>query len=270
MAYNPAAVASYFDDFGPAEWERFDQTLGDRVSLALHTEVLQQFIQPGHRVLEIGAGPGRFTEILHRIGARIVVADISAVQLGLNRETARTRGSAPSIEAWHQLDICDLGVFPERSFDEVVAFGGPLSYVFEQRDRALAECIRVLRPGGHLLLSVMSLWGSMHRLLEDVRDMSRPVIRDIVRTGDVTPETEPTNKHYCHLFRSSELRAFLERPGLEIVRLSATSGLTTGVPSDFVKEPAQWEALLEYDREACRDPGCLDAGTHLLAVVRSS
>ena len=28
------------------------------------------------------------------------------------------------------------------------------------------------------------------------------------------------------------------------------------------------EALLEYERAACTDPGYLDAGTHLLAAVR--
>src|SRR5437764_8456766 len=76
MTYRPAAVAAYFDALGTKEWERFDRTLGDRVSLALHTALLERYVRPGHRVLDVGAGPGRFTETLHRLGARVVVADL--------------------------------------------------------------------------------------------------------------------------------------------------------------------------------------------------
>lgn len=130
MTYDSAAIAAHFDRLGPLEWDRFDRTLGDRVPLALHSRVLDQFTLPGGRVLDIGAGPGRFTEQLHRLGCRIVVGDISAEQLRLNQESAVVRGFAVSVEAWHQMDICDLGRFSDGTFDTVVAFGGPLSYVF--------------------------------------------------------------------------------------------------------------------------------------------
>jgi hypothetical protein len=30
--------------------------------------------------------------------------------------------------------------------------------------------------------------------------------------------------------------------------------------------PEKWNFLLRLEREACRQPGCLDTGTHLIAV----
>ncbi|HEX9892317.1 MAG TPA: class I SAM-dependent methyltransferase [Gemmatimonadales bacterium] len=268
MTYSPAAIAAYFDTLGAGEWERFERTLGDRVSLAMHTGLIEQYVHSGDRALEIGAGPGRFTEILHQSGCRVVVADLSTVQLKLNREAAQARGFAASVDSWHQLDICDLRVFDAEAFEVVVALGGPFSYVFEHRDKALAECVRVLRPGGYLLLSVMSLWGTLHRHRAALRDMPREAIRTIIATGDLTAQTDPTSRHYCHLFRAAELREFLAGPGLALEWLSASSALSTGVELEFVTEPLQWEALLEYERAACREPGYLDAGTHLLAAVR--
>lgn len=268
MAYDPAAIAAYFDAWGAAEWDRFDGSLGDRISLALHSEALERFVPPGSRVLDVGAGPGRFTEVLHRLGCRIVVADLSPVQLELNRERAAERGFDASVEAWLQLDLCDLAGLEDGGFDAVVAYGGPFSYVFERRDQALAACQRVLGPGGVLCLSVMSLWGSLHRFLPDALCLPPDTNRAILASGDLSPATAPDHPHHCHMFRAHELRDFLERPGLELLHLSASSAISTGHDADLATDDESWPALLEFERQACSEPGQLDAGTHLIAVVR--
>lgn len=270
MTYDPEAIAWHFDQLGSREWDRFDRTLGDRVSLALHSRALERFTPRGCRVLEIGAGPGRFTEQLHRLGCTIVIGDISAEQLRLNEQTARSRGFADSVEAWHRLDICDLGQFRDATFDAVVAFGGPFSYVFDRRDQALNECIRVLRPGGVLLLSVMSLWGTFHRHFAAVVVLSEWANRKIIGTGNLTKETDPSSTHYCHMFRAAELRAFLERGELETLLLSASSAVTTGLDTSMLSDEQRWPFLLEVESEACIQPGYVDAGTHMIAVVRRS
>lgn len=268
MTYDSAAIAAHFDQLGEREWDRFDRTLGDRVSLALHSRVLEQFTPRGARVLEIGAGPGRFTEQLHRLGCRVVVGDISAEQIKLNRATAHQRGFAESVEEWQQLDICDLERFASETFDAVVAFGGPLSYVFDERDHALSECVRVVKPGGVVLLSVMSLWGTLHRHLEAVLSLPAADNRSIVSTGDLTPGSNPSSTHHCHMFRAAELRAFLDRPELELVWLSASSAVTTGLAPSILSNAESWDLVLEFEAMACTEPGYLDAGTHLIAVVR--
>jgi SAM-dependent methyltransferase len=269
MTYDPAEIAAHFDQLGAREWDRFDRTLGDRVSLALHSRVLERFVPRESHVLEIGAGPGRFTEHLHRLGCRITVGDLSATQLRLNEEAARTRGFESSVVGRHLMDICDLGRFPDASFDVVVAFGGPFSYVFERRDDALRECRRVLRPGGVLLLSVMSIWGALHRHLAGVLTLPVEANRSIVATGDLTRENDPDSTHRCHMFRAGELRAFLSRPGLELLWLSASSAITTGVEPGVLTDGEKWEMVLDFEMMACTEPGYLDAGTHLIAVARA-
>lgn len=49
------------------------------------------------------------------------------------------------------LDVRDLSAFAAGAFDGVVVYGGPISYAFDQAPVALAECIRVTRPGGVVL-----------------------------------------------------------------------------------------------------------------------
>jgi trans-aconitate methyltransferase len=55
--YNPDWVAAYYDEYGEQEWERLFRTPVDEISFFVHTHYLQQFVKPGSRVLEVGAGP---------------------------------------------------------------------------------------------------------------------------------------------------------------------------------------------------------------------
>ena len=84
------------------------------------------------RVLEVGAGAGRFTVELARLGARVVVVDISPEQLRLNEEHVRAADLDAYIESRHVRPTCStLSSFEDDTFDVVVCYGGPLSWVLD-------------------------------------------------------------------------------------------------------------------------------------------
>lgn len=270
-SYNPENIADYFDEFAVGEWERLVASPVDEVSLYLHTHYLQTFVQAGNKVLEIGAGAGRFTQILAQLKAQILVADISKVQLDLNRQFANHLGFTPQIQAWQQLDICDMAVLPGNEFDCVVAYGGPLSYVLDKRDLALAECLRVLKSGGLLISGVMSLWGTAHRNLEGVLAIPPANNQVITRTGDLTPENINGRSQSMHLYRSQEYRQFLEAHKLTILAMSASGCLGLNwqeTLANIREDEEKWAELLRMELEASAEPGCLDMGTHLITIAR--
>ena len=84
--YDPDHIARFFDEYGEREWERFDRSAMDRVNLEVHLRLLREHVQAGDRVLDAGAGPGRFTLELAKLGATVVVGDISTRQLELHAE----------------------------------------------------------------------------------------------------------------------------------------------------------------------------------------
>src|SRR5262245_7516970 len=114
VPYDPAHIARFFDVYGEREWERFDATAMDRVALEVHLRLLREYVQPGDRVLDAGAGPGRFTLELARLGASIVACDISPGQLALHAE--KTAAVEEAVAARELLDILDLGRFEDASF----------------------------------------------------------------------------------------------------------------------------------------------------------
>jgi SAM-dependent methyltransferase len=271
--YRPQDISKHFDEFGMKEWERLTSTPVDEISLHIHKHYLEKYVQAGWRVLEVGSGAGRFTQLLAGIGARISVADISPEQLRLNQHMATQFDFAQAVESWQQVDICDLRPYADTSFDCVVVYGGPFSYVLDQREAALQECLRVLKPGGPLLLSVMSLWGSVRRFLTGVLDVPAEYNQRIISQGDITSATLPgRDSNWMHLFRAGELRAWLEEAGLQIIDMSASGCLAVGRDAALVEirnDPAKWQELLRMELEATASPGALDAGTHIIAIARS-
>ena len=266
MKYDRERVASFYDEYGEREWTRFEDGRTPAPSLDVHLDHLRRFIRPGDRILDIGAGPGRFTIELARLGAEVVAADVSPSQLELHRERVTAAGFEELVRERVVADVTDLSRWEDASFDSAVCFGGPLSYVLEDAEQGVAELVRVTKPGGHVLLSVMSIVGTVIHYLPMLLDLVR---RDgaakndaIVRTG-LLPE-EPDYGHLpMKLYRWSELETLLSGHGA-IVTASA-AGLLPTVETD----DAELRAFLAHaELELAAEPGAISCGQHILAVLR--
>lgn len=271
MSYDRASVAKYFDAFGDREWTRLQESPAAEVKLHVHAHYLRQYVASGSHVLDIGAGAGRFTQILASLGASVAVADISPVQLALNHTYASAHNFSAAVTEWTEADVCDLSRYADSTFDAVVCYGGPLSYVFERRAQALNELCRVTKPGGCLFLSVMSLWGSLHEKLPGVLATDPADNARIVATGELHFGAADGNRHQCHLFRADEFRALLRTTGWELLALAASNCLSTvwGASLDAIRaDDARWAELLAMEVEATQQPGCLDVGSHMIAVIQ--
>ncbi len=272
MAYDPAYVRNYYDQYGEREWERFELTPANRVNLHLHLWHLRQFIRPGDQVLDVGAGPGRFTIELARLGARVTVGDISPAQLELNRHKVQEAGCEASVVERVLMDVADLSALPSDRFDAVVCYGGALSYVLDRAERAVGELLRVTRPGGYVLLSVMSLLGTTRRFLGPALDAARQygpeVIQDLLNTHDQLGVLAAGHRFRYYTWAS--LQALLAQHPCEIVAAAAANFLAIGnneaVLEPVLQDPQLWEAYLAWEVACCRQPGALDGGTHIIAV----
>lgn len=275
--YESHGVRRYFDEFGEREWTRLERRPMDRVNLELHRRLLARLVEPGDRVLEVGAGPGRFTIQLAELGARIAVADISPRQLDLNRNRVTAAGLDASVVRREVADVVDLSRFDDSSFDVVTAFGGPLSYVFGRAGDGLDQMLGKVRPGGVVAFSVMSRWGALRMALPGVLDLERQGLsemnRRVIETGDLTGEAarvpDMSVPHECHLFTWAEVRALLETRSCRIIDATAANYLSVNLGDELQDlDNDLWERVVDWEEQICRSPALLDAGTHILVAVR--
>lgn len=108
----------------------------------------------GARVLEGGCGPGHLVAALLARDLDVVAIDTSPAMLALTRE----RVSAMPARSPPALQLASLEQLPHRDASfELVCSTGVIEYLPGDAT-ALREMWRVLRPGGHLVLSVTNAW----------------------------------------------------------------------------------------------------------------
>ncbi len=135
------------------------------------------------RVLELGAGTGKLTEELARLGHRVMATDPLAPMLA--RLAGRVPGTPIAQGTAEQIPV------RSRSVDTVVA--GQSFHWFDLA-RALPEIARVLRPGGEIAL----VW--------NLRDETVPWVRRLGRLlGTPEQATDPT-----HPLLSSNLFGYVD------------------------------------------------------------
>jgi SAM-dependent methyltransferase len=271
--YDSDHISRFYDQYGEREWMRFHRGPLDHVNLHIHTHYLNKYIRTGDHVLDAGAGPGRFTIRLAEIGASVIVGDISPEQLNLNERFVAEAGWADAVIERRRLDIVSMPELPSDQFDAVVCFGGPVSYAIDRADEAIEELLRVTKPGGMVLLSVMSLFGATHQFLPAILDIGRieglESVEQVTSTGDLIGSY--SNGHHCHMYTWGELEGLLLRHPCTIVDSSAANFLTTGHGEELASamvDQELWAMVLDWELRACCQPGALDAGTHIIAVVQ--
>jgi SAM-dependent methyltransferase len=104
-------------------------------------------VRSGQRVLDVACGTGVVSVTAARLGARVTGLDLTPELLERARENARI--AAVEVD-WHEGDAEKLP-FEDAAFDVVLSEFG---HIFAPRPEvAIAEMLRVLKPGGTLAFS---------------------------------------------------------------------------------------------------------------------
>jgi SAM-dependent methyltransferase len=199
----------------------------------IHTDLLWREIhkvinaEQHMRILDAGAGTGRFSIPLARLGHQVVHLDISPGMLDCARRDAQGLDTI----AFVQGSVDDLSRFPDGNFDLVLCLDSPLSFCFHAYETALGELVRVARRT--LILCVMNRTGVITEggINFDLEHYGRlKTVPPVYETGDLEVTEEmlsirSTLLPSWHAFRPAEIRMLLEKNHCRVERLYAPGTL---------------------------------------------
>ena len=105
-----------------------------------------------HKVLEVGCGPGLMVDYLLRSGADYYGVDLSPEMIAMCKGKFGGQDKARFAVG----DVQHLEFLQDSTFDLALCLG-VLEYVPEE-PQAVRELVRVLKPGGTLILSAINKW----------------------------------------------------------------------------------------------------------------
>ena len=217
------------------------------------------------RVLELGAGTGRYTAALAEKGHQVTAVEL----LNKNYELLKANTAPyPNVEAV-QGDALDLGRWRDASFDLVLSMG-PMYHLYDRKqiDRTIDEAIRVTRTDGILLFAFLSA----HAILYDNYLQPEP---HSVRAG--LEENFDEGFHVRHFaeqvftgYDVAEFEALFADKPVTHVSTVATDGILELAEgrSDFAMTDEDFRLFADYHLRHCDTRELLGSSAHLLYICR--
>lgn len=247
------------------EDSRLDSRCG-RVEYVTTMHYIQRYLKPGMRVLELGAGTGRYSHALARQGYSVDAVEL--VEYNIQRFRQNTREGEPV--TIRQGDATHLSALGDSVYDLTLLLG-PMYHLFtlEDQRKALAEAVRVTLPGGVLLAAYCMADPALMSM-----GFVRGKIQDILAQGMADPVTFQTfsgPKDIFQLYRKEDIDALRAELPVTQLAFAATDGL-----SHFMRETIEameedvYQLYLDYHLTICERPDMAGWSHHTLDVFRKN
>ncbi len=138
---------------------RLKRTRRGQLEYCVTMHYIRRFAREGAKILELGAGTGRYSIALAKAGMDVSAVELVESNLNILKENGKGIGNLHA----YQGDALDLSRFADESFDLTLVLG-PMYHLYEPEDvdRAINEAIRVTKPGGVLLFAFLSVYGILY------------------------------------------------------------------------------------------------------------
>jgi len=267
MDENIKIVQEHYDSNVLGEWNR----IVNRPEFLLTCRMLDRYIKPGDKVIDIGGGPGRYSFYLAEKGCDVTLFDLSPENIKFAEDKA-VELNLPIKTVCGDARIADQLVTGQ--FDHVLLMG-PMYHLLEETDRitAVNSALNLLKPGGIIFVSFIDLFGGIVFGTKTVPDFVAwesevEFIEHVVARKSYRGDKENTFTK-IFMMEQSEILPFMAQFPLEKLHLFGQESIISPYEDNIMSQPKEivdiWLDLCEklWERE-----DLLSWSEHLMYVGR--
>lgn len=144
---------------------------------------IEKYLKTGNRVLEIGAGTGRYSHALARQGYAVDAIELIEHNIKVFQKNTLEEENISIIQG----NALDLSAFPDNQYD-ITLLLGPLYHLYTKEDKqqAIREAIRVTKHGGVIFAAYVISDGC---LLDEGFKRRNINVAEYIKNGLLDPET---------------------------------------------------------------------------------
>ena len=261
-------VRAYYAD-AQLEWDRLADDFAHEKYITIH--MMDRFLPAEGSILDIGGGPGHYSIHYAGKGHKVTLIDLSSENIELAKEKAGDYGV--DIDAM-QGNALDLSRFDDEQFDAVFLMG-PLYHLteLEDREKALAEAVRVLKPGGYLFSSFILTYGNV---IYSLRSNSKVILEPEsgkyldAAADDQSIAFRPFGFTYAYETSVTDAKKLINSNNdLTIKTMFGQEGILAPYCAKLAEMPRdQRKAWYDYSLRFCEKEEYLSHAEHLMIVAK--
>lgn len=234
-------------------------------------QLLEKFIQPETRVLELGAAAGQYTAVLAQKSCHVTAVDLSPSLVEINKALTKNFGLSSFVEYFAE-DARSFVSHCESSFDSCLVMG-PLYHLTQKSDQIalLQNCKKLVGKKGRVISAHLTKVGYLSYVLAhqpaSILSLHKEV-PEIWKSGHV--ENHPRNGQFRGYFTDlKELKDLHRSAGLEITSIHCQDPCIGGMDEIFNRLPQDLKVVwAKFLASVSDDSMVLGSGRSLLCVAK--
>lgn len=236
-----------------------------RVEFLTTLNYIHKYFAPGSKILEVGAGTGRYSITLANEGY-----DITAVELlDCNIKKFHEKLSGNEKIQLYQGNALDLSLFEDNTFDGVLLLG-PMYHLYCQEDKvqALNEAKRVVKSNGTIMVAYV---GNDSVVLIDLFDGNGDALFKKLDNGRINKDwkmlTQPPME-FNEKVRLEEINELNRITKLKRKTILSADGLTAMIEDKTTSwTDRMFSVYMDWHLTICERSDCIGFANHILDIL---